>query len=172
MVNNAACSSPGCLSFMFNVPRCVVLSFVSSALFAPRFFATRPGQKSPTAQHDESSSEKDKEEGINYTTVDWREFMCNTWHLEPTLRSVGRFRTTCWPPLLELYLLSACQSSILAHMMYVWLQLSFLSPAPSPHQSIGRVSQFEPGPARGFFLLKGVILPLLAVFRFRLSGSV
>lgn len=87
---------------MFNVPRCVVLSFVSSALFAPRFFATRPGQKSPTAQHNDSSSEKDKEEGINYTTVDWREFMCNTWHLEPTLRSVGRSRTTYWPPLLEL----------------------------------------------------------------------
>lgn len=58
-----------------------------SALFAPRIFASRPGQKSPTAQQDESSSEKkEKEEGVNYTTVDWREFLCNTWHLEPTLR--------------------------------------------------------------------------------------
>lgn len=60
---------------------------VSSALFAPRIFAARPGQKSPTALHDESS--EDKDEGINYTTVDWREFMCNTWHLEPTLRSAA-----------------------------------------------------------------------------------
>lgn len=57
------------------------------ALFAPRIFASRPGQKSPTAQQDEASSEKkEKEEGVNYTTVDWREFLCNTWHLEPTLR--------------------------------------------------------------------------------------
>lgn len=108
LIINEACSYPGCLSFMFNVPRCGVLSFVSSALFAPRFFATRPGQKSPTAQHNESSSEKDKEEGINYTTVDWREFMCNTWHLEPTLRSVGRSRTTYWP--LELLELDSCCS--------------------------------------------------------------
>lgn len=59
---------------------------VSAALFAPRIFAARPGQKSPTALHDESSTDKDKEDSINYTTVDWREFMCNTWHLEPTLR--------------------------------------------------------------------------------------
>uniref|UniRef100_A0A3P8TGX1 KIAA1109 n=1 Tax=Amphiprion percula TaxID=161767 RepID=A0A3P8TGX1_AMPPE len=59
------------------------------ALFAPRMFAARPGQKSPTALHDESSSDKDKDEGINYTTVDWREFMCNTWHLEPTLRLIS-----------------------------------------------------------------------------------
>lgn len=57
-------------------------------------FAARPGQKSPTALHNNSSSssstdsDKDREENINYTTVDWREFMCNTWHLEPTLRSV------------------------------------------------------------------------------------
>ncbi|KAM8915679.1 bridge-like lipid transfer protein family member 1 isoform 6-T6 [Spinachia spinachia] len=57
------------------------------ALFAPRIFAARPGQKSPTALHDESS--EDKDEGINYTTVDWREFMCNTWHLEPTLRLIS-----------------------------------------------------------------------------------
>ncbi|KAG7279197.1 hypothetical protein CRUP_024398 [Coryphaenoides rupestris] len=57
------------------------------ALFAPRIFAMRPGQKSPTTMHDESSSDKEQEEGINYTTVDWREFMCNTWHLEPTLRT-------------------------------------------------------------------------------------
>jgi len=47
----------------------------------------RPGQKSPTTMHDQSSSDKEQEEGINYTTVDWREFLCNTWHLEPTLRS-------------------------------------------------------------------------------------
>ncbi|KAI4804490.1 hypothetical protein KUCAC02_026116, partial [Chaenocephalus aceratus] len=57
------------------------------ALFAPRMFATRPGQKSPTALHDDGSSDKD--DGINYTTVDWREFMCNTWHLEPTLRLIS-----------------------------------------------------------------------------------
>lgn len=62
-------------------------SHASSALFAPRMFSARPGQKSPTALHDDSSSDKDKDDGINYTTVDWREFMCNTWHLEPTLRS-------------------------------------------------------------------------------------
>lgn len=70
----------------------------SSALFAPRMFAARPGQKSPTALHDESSTDKDKDkdkdDGINYTTVDWREFMCNTWHLEPTLRSAPLHRTT------------------------------------------------------------------------------
>uniref|UniRef100_A0A665TS34 Si:ch211-233a24.2 n=1 Tax=Echeneis naucrates TaxID=173247 RepID=A0A665TS34_ECHNA len=61
------------------------------ALFAPRMFAARPGQKSPTALHDESSTNKDKDQddGINYTTVDWREFMCNTWHLEPTLRLIS-----------------------------------------------------------------------------------
>lgn len=59
-----------------------------SALFAPRVFAARPGQKSPTALHDDAAAaDKDKDDGINYTTVDWREFMCNTWHLEPTLRS-------------------------------------------------------------------------------------
>ncbi|KAG7510686.1 hypothetical protein JOB18_028724 [Solea senegalensis] len=59
------------------------------ALFAPRMFATRPGQKSPTAVHDDSATDKDKDEGINYTTVDWREFLCNTWHLEPTLRLIS-----------------------------------------------------------------------------------
>ncbi|XP_075964686.1 bridge-like lipid transfer protein family member 1 isoform X15 [Anarhichas minor] len=59
------------------------------ALFAPRMFAARPGQKSPTALHDESSADKDDGDGINYTTVDWREFMCNTWHLEPTLRLIS-----------------------------------------------------------------------------------
>ncbi|KAM7376688.1 hypothetical protein PAMP_006401 [Pampus punctatissimus] len=57
------------------------------ALFAPRMFSARPGQKSPTALHDESSTDKD--DGVNYTTVDWREFMCNTWHLEPTLRLIS-----------------------------------------------------------------------------------
>ncbi|XP_073775826.1 bridge-like lipid transfer protein family member 1 isoform X4 [Danio rerio] len=63
------------------------------ALFAPRMFASRPGQKSPTTQQDEPSSDKkeerEKEEGVNYTTVDWREFLCNTWHLEPTLRLIS-----------------------------------------------------------------------------------
>ncbi|XP_077093495.1 bridge-like lipid transfer protein family member 1 isoform X4 [Siphateles boraxobius] len=60
------------------------------ALFAPRIFASRPGQKSPTAQQDDSSSEKkENEEVVNYTTVDWREFLCNTWHLEPTLRLIS-----------------------------------------------------------------------------------
>ncbi|TNN60961.1 hypothetical protein EYF80_028841 [Liparis tanakae] len=62
------------------------------ALFNPRMFAARPGQKSPSALHDDSSTDKDadgeNEDGVNYTTVDWREFMCNTWHLEPTLRGV------------------------------------------------------------------------------------
>uniref|UniRef100_A0A674BXF0 KIAA1109 n=1 Tax=Salmo trutta TaxID=8032 RepID=A0A674BXF0_SALTR len=57
------------------------------ALFNPRMFSTRPGQKSPTALNDENST--DKEDGINYTTVDWREFMCNTWQLEPTLRLIS-----------------------------------------------------------------------------------
>ncbi|XP_072563835.1 bridge-like lipid transfer protein family member 1 isoform X4 [Paramormyrops kingsleyae] len=62
------------------------------ALFAPRAFATRPGQKSPTALQDESStstSDREREDAVNYTTVDWREFMCNTWHLEPTLRLIS-----------------------------------------------------------------------------------
>ncbi|XP_051507194.1 transmembrane protein KIAA1109 homolog isoform X2 [Myxocyprinus asiaticus] len=59
------------------------------ALFAPRIFASRPGQKSPTAQQDENSSEKEKGEMVNFTTVDWREFLCNTWHLEPTLRLIS-----------------------------------------------------------------------------------
>uniref|UniRef100_A0A3Q4ID33 Bridge-like lipid transfer protein family member 1 C-terminal domain-containing protein n=1 Tax=Neolamprologus brichardi TaxID=32507 RepID=A0A3Q4ID33_NEOBR len=61
----------------------------SETLFAPRMFAPRAGQKSPTALHDESSADKDKDDSINYTTVDWREFMCNTWHLEPTLRLIS-----------------------------------------------------------------------------------
>lgn len=64
-------------------------SLASTALFAPRMFAARQGQKSPTALHDDGSADRDKDDGINYTTVDWREFMCNTWHLEPTLRSGG-----------------------------------------------------------------------------------
>ncbi|XP_041120860.1 transmembrane protein KIAA1109-like isoform X4 [Polyodon spathula] len=59
------------------------------ALFAPRLFTTRQGQRSPTVIHNENSSVKDKEEAINYATVDWREFMCNTWHLEPTLRLIS-----------------------------------------------------------------------------------
>lgn len=95
------------LSLLFRLFICVFLSLSPSALFAPRLFAARPGQKSPTAQHDGSSSEKDKEEGINYTTVDWREFMCNTWHLEPTLRSApppgfelvwGKRAFSCYAP--------------------------------------------------------------------------
>ncbi|XP_031758490.1 transmembrane protein KIAA1109-like isoform X2 [Xenopus tropicalis] len=57
--------------------------------FPPRVFTTRPGQKSPVIQINESSSEKEKEENTNYTYVDWREFMCNTWHLEPTLRLIS-----------------------------------------------------------------------------------
>lgn len=63
------------------------LPLASTALFAPRMFVARQGQKSPTALHDEGAADRDKDDGINYTTVDWREFMCNTWHLEPTLRS-------------------------------------------------------------------------------------
>ncbi|KAL2098940.1 hypothetical protein ACEWY4_005420 [Coilia grayii] len=63
------------------------------ALFAPRISASRPGQKSPTVSQEENSGDKDKdkdkEEGINYATVDWREFLCNTWHLEPTLRLIS-----------------------------------------------------------------------------------
>ncbi|XP_062852110.1 bridge-like lipid transfer protein family member 1 isoform X3 [Trichomycterus rosablanca] len=61
------------------------------ALFAPRLSASRPGQKSPTAQQDDSTADKEKpkEDGVNYTTVDWREFLCNTWHLEPTLRLIS-----------------------------------------------------------------------------------
>lgn len=60
--------------------------FSPLALFAPRISASRPGQKSPTVSQEENSGDKEKEEGVNYTTVDWREFLCNTWHLEPTLR--------------------------------------------------------------------------------------
>ncbi len=75
------------ISFLHTCPVTVVKHVTRvPALFAPRLFASRPGQKSPTAQQDEESSEKEKEEGVNYTTVDWREFLCNTWHLEPTLR--------------------------------------------------------------------------------------
>lgn len=61
------------------------------ALFAPRMSALRPGQKSPTALQEGSSAEKEKpkEDGVNYNTVDWREFLCNTWHLEPTLRLIS-----------------------------------------------------------------------------------
>ncbi|KAM7167896.1 bridge-like lipid transfer protein family member 1 isoform 1-T3 [Macrochelys suwanniensis] len=59
------------------------------AIFPPRILSTRPGQKSPVSVLDESSTERDAEESITYTTVDWREFMCNTWHLEPTLRLIS-----------------------------------------------------------------------------------
>ncbi|KAJ8281426.1 hypothetical protein GJAV_G00067550 [Gymnothorax javanicus] len=63
------------------------------ALFPPRVFSARPGQKSPTAAHDHSATERDrdkeKEEAVNYTTVDWREYICNTWQLEPTLRLIS-----------------------------------------------------------------------------------
>ncbi|XP_067849384.1 bridge-like lipid transfer protein family member 1 isoform X5 [Heptranchias perlo] len=58
------------------------------AIFPPRVLAIRPGQKSPIIAHDDSSTDKSKEEVI-YTTVDWREFVCNTWHLEPTLRLIS-----------------------------------------------------------------------------------
>ncbi|XP_038648309.1 transmembrane protein KIAA1109 homolog isoform X10 [Scyliorhinus canicula] len=58
------------------------------AIFPPRILAIRPGQKSPIIVHDDSSTNKNKEEVI-YTTVDWREFVCNTWHLEPTLRLIS-----------------------------------------------------------------------------------
>uniref|UniRef100_A0A4W3HVN3 KIAA1109 n=1 Tax=Callorhinchus milii TaxID=7868 RepID=A0A4W3HVN3_CALMI len=58
------------------------------AIFPPRVLAIRPGQKSPITVHDDSSTDKDKEDVI-YTTVDWREFVCNTWHLEPTLRLIS-----------------------------------------------------------------------------------
>ncbi|XP_072351818.1 bridge-like lipid transfer protein family member 1 isoform X7 [Scyliorhinus torazame] len=58
------------------------------AIFPPRILAIRPGQKSPIIIHDDSSTNKNKEEVI-YTTVDWREFVCNTWHLEPTLRLIS-----------------------------------------------------------------------------------
>ncbi|XP_056282678.1 bridge-like lipid transfer protein family member 1 isoform X9 [Pseudoliparis swirei] len=63
------------------------------ALLNPRMFSARPGQKSPTAPHHDSSADKDadgkNDDAVNYTTVDWREFMCNTWHLEPTLRLIS-----------------------------------------------------------------------------------
>ncbi|XP_072481304.1 bridge-like lipid transfer protein family member 1 isoform X3 [Notamacropus eugenii] len=59
------------------------------AIFPPRLLSTRPGQRSPVIIHDDTSSEKDREESITYTTVDWRDFMCNTWHLEPTLRLIS-----------------------------------------------------------------------------------
>nr|XP_023416125.1 uncharacterized protein KIAA1109 homolog [Cavia porcellus] len=58
------------------------------AIFPPRILSTRPGQKSPIIIHDDNS-DKDREDGITYTTVDWRDFMCNTWHLEPTLRLIS-----------------------------------------------------------------------------------
>ncbi|XP_069487248.1 bridge-like lipid transfer protein family member 1 isoform X4 [Ambystoma mexicanum] len=59
------------------------------AIFPPRVFATRPGQRSPVIVLDQTTNGKDQEETINYTSVDWREFMCNTWHLEPTLRLIS-----------------------------------------------------------------------------------
>nr|XP_045737699.1 bridge-like lipid transfer protein family member 1 [Mirounga angustirostris] len=59
------------------------------AIFPPRVLSTRPGQKSPIIIHDDNSSDKDREDSITYTTVDWRDFMCNTWHLEPTLRLIS-----------------------------------------------------------------------------------
>ncbi|MBZ3874504.1 hypothetical protein SUZIE_128270 [Sciurus carolinensis] len=70
------------------------------AIFPPRILSTRPGQKSPIIMHDDSS-DKDREDSISYTTVDWRDFMCNTWHLEPTLRQVmviiyNYFRLISW----------------------------------------------------------------------------
>ncbi|XP_018416620.1 PREDICTED: uncharacterized protein KIAA1109 homolog, partial [Nanorana parkeri] len=58
-------------------------------ILPPRIFTTRAGQKSPVIQIDNGSSEKEKAENTNSTYVDWREFMCNTWHLEPTLRLIS-----------------------------------------------------------------------------------
>ncbi|XP_036914479.1 transmembrane protein KIAA1109 homolog isoform X1 [Sturnira hondurensis] len=59
------------------------------AIFPPRILSTRPGQKSPVIVHDDAASDKDRQDGIAYTTVDWRDFLCNTWHLEPTLRLIS-----------------------------------------------------------------------------------
>ncbi|KAK9398896.1 hypothetical protein NXF25_013865 [Crotalus adamanteus] len=59
------------------------------AVFPPRALFSRPGQKSPISVLDQNSSEKELEESVTYTTVDWREFICNTWHLEPTLRLIS-----------------------------------------------------------------------------------
>lgn len=62
------------------------VSSSSSALFAPRLPVARQGQKSPTAPQDDGGAQSERDDAVNYTAVDWREFMCNTWHLEPTLR--------------------------------------------------------------------------------------
>lgn len=59
------------------------------AIFPPRILAARPGQKSPVSLHDDGGSERGREDGVAYTTVDWRDFLCNTWHLEPTLRLIS-----------------------------------------------------------------------------------
>ncbi|XP_034257362.1 bridge-like lipid transfer protein family member 1 isoform X5 [Pantherophis guttatus] len=59
------------------------------AVFPPRALFSRPGQKSPISVLDENTTEKELEESATYTTVDWREFICNTWHLEPTLRLIS-----------------------------------------------------------------------------------
>ncbi|XP_058048397.1 bridge-like lipid transfer protein family member 1 isoform X2 [Ahaetulla prasina] len=59
------------------------------AVFPPRALFSRSGQKSPISVLDESTTEKELEESVTYTTVDWREFICNTWHLEPTLRLIS-----------------------------------------------------------------------------------
>uniref|UniRef100_A0A8D0GUM0 Bridge-like lipid transfer protein family member 1 C-terminal domain-containing protein n=1 Tax=Sphenodon punctatus TaxID=8508 RepID=A0A8D0GUM0_SPHPU len=59
------------------------------AIFPPRILSSRSGQKSPVSVLDQSSTDRETEESITYTTVDWREFMCNTWHLEPTLRLIS-----------------------------------------------------------------------------------
>ncbi|XP_027856720.1 bridge-like lipid transfer protein family member 1 isoform X7 [Xiphophorus couchianus] len=59
------------------------------ALFAPRLPVARQGQKSPTAPQDDGGAQSERDDAVNYTAVDWREFMCNTWHLEPTLRLIS-----------------------------------------------------------------------------------
>lgn len=59
------------------------------AIFPPRILASRPGQKNSSGVLEDSSTEREAEESITYTTVDWREFICNTWHLEPTLRLIS-----------------------------------------------------------------------------------
>lgn len=65
---------------------CGVFPLHFVAIFPPRILAARPGQKNSVGVLEDSSTDKEAEESITYTTVDWREFMCNTWHLEPTLR--------------------------------------------------------------------------------------
>ncbi|XP_048858560.1 transmembrane protein KIAA1109 homolog isoform X2 [Brienomyrus brachyistius] len=59
-----------------------------NALHCPRSTAGRAGQKTASTIPENISSEEEKQDGVNYTAVDWREFLCNTWHLEPTVRLI------------------------------------------------------------------------------------